>query len=166
MTDIEYQSMFALWCLVKAPLMLGADLRTITRLIMAVTMMMVTIWWYLAQWQRDVWTKKASILTQGEWGLQNHHQPWPFGRQPGSPWSAGEGIKYTLLMFCLASGWVREGLLQSRTYRRADQPPDLLSLCQLLAGNHHLPEPGVIGGDGDIANLWQIATMPLCLWLR
>ena len=33
MTDIEYQSMFALWCLVKAPLMLGADLRTITRLI-------------------------------------------------------------------------------------------------------------------------------------
>jgi len=31
MTDIEYQSMFALWCLVKAPLMLGADLRTITR---------------------------------------------------------------------------------------------------------------------------------------
>ena len=33
MTDMEYQSMFALWCLVKAPLMLGADLRTITRLI-------------------------------------------------------------------------------------------------------------------------------------
>ena len=31
MTDIEYKSMFALWCLVKAPLMLGADLRTITR---------------------------------------------------------------------------------------------------------------------------------------
>merc|ERR1711971_485499 len=31
MTDTGYQSMFALWCLVKAPLMLGADLRTITR---------------------------------------------------------------------------------------------------------------------------------------
>ena len=31
MTDTEYRSMFALWCLVKAPLMLGADLRTITR---------------------------------------------------------------------------------------------------------------------------------------
>ena len=31
MTDMEYQNMFALWCLVKAPLMLGADLRTITR---------------------------------------------------------------------------------------------------------------------------------------
>jgi len=31
MTDTEYRSMFALWCLAKAPLMLGADLRTITR---------------------------------------------------------------------------------------------------------------------------------------
>jgi len=31
MTDTEYRSMFALWCLVKAPLMLGTDLRTITR---------------------------------------------------------------------------------------------------------------------------------------
>ena len=26
MSDIEYQSMFALWCLIKAPLMLGTDL--------------------------------------------------------------------------------------------------------------------------------------------
>ena len=42
MTDIEYQSMFALWCLVKAPLMLGADLRTITRLVTIITTM-VTI---------------------------------------------------------------------------------------------------------------------------
>ena len=40
MTDMEYQSMFALWCMVKAPLMLGADLRTITRLIITT---MVTI---------------------------------------------------------------------------------------------------------------------------
>ena len=42
MTNIEYQSMFALWCLVKAPLMLGADLRTITRLVTIITTM-VTI---------------------------------------------------------------------------------------------------------------------------
>ena len=26
MSNIEYQSMFALWCLIKAPLMLGTDL--------------------------------------------------------------------------------------------------------------------------------------------
>ena len=31
MTDTEYRTMFALWCLVKAPLMLGTDLTTLTR---------------------------------------------------------------------------------------------------------------------------------------
>ena len=31
MTDPEYRSMFALWCLAKAPLMLGSDLRTLAR---------------------------------------------------------------------------------------------------------------------------------------
>ena len=31
MTDTEYRTMFALWCIVKSPLMLGSDLRTITR---------------------------------------------------------------------------------------------------------------------------------------
>merc|ERR1711970_829572 len=31
MTDTEYRTMFALWCLVKSPLMLGTDLTTITR---------------------------------------------------------------------------------------------------------------------------------------
>ena len=31
MTDTEYRSMFALWAIVKSPLMLGSDLRTITR---------------------------------------------------------------------------------------------------------------------------------------
>ena len=44
----------------------------------------------------------------------------------------------------------------------------MLSLRQLLAGNHHLrqadPEPDhdvqVVGGDGDFANLWQIAGDP------
>ena len=31
MTDVEYQTMFALWCLVKSPLMLGTDMTKITR---------------------------------------------------------------------------------------------------------------------------------------
>ena len=31
MSDIEYGTMFALWCLVKSPLMLGTDLTTLTR---------------------------------------------------------------------------------------------------------------------------------------
>jgi len=31
MTDTEYRSMFALWCIVKAPLMLGTDMTLITR---------------------------------------------------------------------------------------------------------------------------------------
>ena len=31
MTDVEYGTMFALWCLAKSPLMLGVDLRTLTR---------------------------------------------------------------------------------------------------------------------------------------
>ena len=31
MTDVEYRTMFALWCLVKSPLMLGTDLRKLTR---------------------------------------------------------------------------------------------------------------------------------------
>merc|ERR1712013_734675 len=30
MSDTEYRTMFALWCLVKSPLMLGTDLTTIT----------------------------------------------------------------------------------------------------------------------------------------
>ena len=30
MTDVEYRTMFALWCLVKSPLMLGTDLTSIT----------------------------------------------------------------------------------------------------------------------------------------
>ena len=69
-------------------------------------------------------------------------------------------------MFC-PSGSVCEGLLQPRADRRAHLPPDLLSLCQLLAGNHHLrhgaPQTNddvhwtldivqVDGGDGDFAN--------------
>ena len=31
MTNTEYRTMFALWCIVKSPLMLGSDLRTISR---------------------------------------------------------------------------------------------------------------------------------------
>jgi hypothetical protein len=31
MTDTEYKTMFALWCLVKAPLMLGTDLTLLSR---------------------------------------------------------------------------------------------------------------------------------------
>jgi hypothetical protein len=31
MTDTEYRTMFALWCLVKAPLMLGTDLTLLSR---------------------------------------------------------------------------------------------------------------------------------------
>ena len=31
MTIIEYETMFALWCLVKAPLMLGSDLTEMTK---------------------------------------------------------------------------------------------------------------------------------------
>ena len=31
MTDAEYRTMFALWCLVKSPLMLGTDLRSLSR---------------------------------------------------------------------------------------------------------------------------------------
>ena len=31
MSDTEYRTMFALWCLVKSPLMLGTDLTTLTR---------------------------------------------------------------------------------------------------------------------------------------
>ena len=31
MSDVEYQTMFALWCLVKSPLMLGTDMTNITR---------------------------------------------------------------------------------------------------------------------------------------
>ena len=30
MTDVEYRTMFALWCLVKSPLLLGTDLTSIT----------------------------------------------------------------------------------------------------------------------------------------
>merc|ERR1712215_30337 len=31
MTDVEYRTMFALWCLVKSPLMLGTDLKTLNK---------------------------------------------------------------------------------------------------------------------------------------
>ena len=31
MTNSEYRTMFALWCLVKSPLMLGTDIRTLTK---------------------------------------------------------------------------------------------------------------------------------------
>jgi len=31
MTNQEYRTMFALWCLVKSPLMLGTDIRTLTK---------------------------------------------------------------------------------------------------------------------------------------
>lgn len=31
MTNAEYRTMFALWCLVKSPLMLGTDIRTLTK---------------------------------------------------------------------------------------------------------------------------------------
>ena len=31
MSNIEYQSMFALWCLIKAPLMLGTDLTQMSK---------------------------------------------------------------------------------------------------------------------------------------
>ena len=72
-------------------------------------------------------------------------------------------------MFC-PSGSVCEGLLQPRTNRRAHLPPDLLSLRQLLAGNHNLRHAApqtdddvhwtldivqVDGGDGEVAKLCQ-----------
>ena len=31
MSNIEYQSMFALWCMIKAPLMLGTDLTQMSK---------------------------------------------------------------------------------------------------------------------------------------
>ena len=31
MTNAEYRTMFALWCLAKSPLMLGTDIRTLTK---------------------------------------------------------------------------------------------------------------------------------------
>ena len=31
MSNIEYQTMFALWCLIKAPLMLGTDLTQMSK---------------------------------------------------------------------------------------------------------------------------------------
>ena len=92
MTDIEYKSMFALWCLVKAPLMLGADLRTITRY----DDNEMTIWQYDDSSKMTI-SKVFFLNRQGEWGLQNHHQSWPFGSKPRSPWGTGKRIWFLIL---------------------------------------------------------------------